>query len=229
MKSKIGTAKKMVAKGLGGAINPGVTDLAIPEKEKQIASNLASSVAGKAALLKVVDDASTSQANELLLAVKEMKEKVQERRDLIVKPLKLHIAVLENLFKPAKEELERADIELRRKVLAYRAKVAAVANEKRSKLMEEAQEAQEDGDQEKAEEIACEALAVSAPARVMAVTTGQVATRTVWKYEIVDVGAVPDEYWSLDGQKISSAVKAGARTIPGVNIYSEEGLAVGGR
>lgn len=204
------------------------------------ATKLVSTIAAQAALLKITDDAAMGKATTMLLAVKELKDKLQEKRDLIVKPLKQHVTLLEGLFKPAKDELEKADATLRGKVLGYRSEQQKRLDEERSQLMAEAEEAQEKAQstkgkaavaaQQLAETKAAAALEVSTsgPTRVMAVSSGQVAARKSWTYEVLDVGMVPHEYWTLDGAKLRAAVKAGARTIPGVRIFEEESLAVGG-
>jgi len=48
--------------------------------------------------------------------------------------------------------------------------------------------------------------------------------RKIWKFEITDAILIPREYLVPDERKISAAVAAGIREIPGVHIYQEEQL-----
>lgn len=207
------------------------------EREKALARSR--DVSAQVALLKVTDARTEKVANTLLLDIQSAEKEVQAQRDFIIKPLKQHIVQLESLFKPAKEALEKADQQLRRKVLDYRAEQARVAQEEQDRLLAEAEAAQAKAQATKgkkaqalaseAQALAVQAQEVSAPARVMQTDNGQVATRKVWRFEVEDVGAVPAEYFTLDESKLRKAVQSGARQIPGVRIFEEETLAVGGR
>lgn len=203
-------------------------------------------VSAQVALLKVTDERTAQIANTLLLDLKEVEKEVSAQRDFVIKPLKQHIAQLETLFRPARDALEKADLVLRRKVLDYRAELSRVAQEEQERLLQEAEDAQAkalEASEKKgkkgqgvaaqlasqAQALAIQAQEVAAPARVMTTENGQVATRKVWKFEIEDMGAVPMEYFTLDESKLRRAVQSGARQIPGVRIFAEETLSVGGR
>lgn len=49
----------------------------------------------------------------------------------------------------------------------------------------------------------------------------------VWRHRVVDAALVPREYLCVDESKISHVVKAGMRTIPGVEVYEEEQVRAG--
>lgn len=49
----------------------------------------------------------------------------------------------------------------------------------------------------------------------------------VWKHRVLDANLVPREYLVVDDAKISRVVKAGMRTIPGIEIYEEEQVRAG--
>lgn len=48
--------------------------------------------------------------------------------------------------------------------------------------------------------------------------------RKVWKFEITDRDAVPDEFWCIDEQKLGQVVRTDKdkAVIPGVRVYSED-------
>lgn len=52
-------------------------------------------------------------------------------------------------------------------------------------------------------------------------TSGSFTVKKVWTGEVVDESLVPREYLVVDQTKINAAVKAGQRSIPGVNIYQK--------
>jgi len=63
----------------------------------------------------------------------------------------------------------------------------------------------------------------SGPVRTAA---GTASNKKVWKFEITDAQAVPREYLVVDEKAIREAVKAGVRTIPGVNIFETTDIAI---
>jgi hypothetical protein len=46
----------------------------------------------------------------------------------------------------------------------------------------------------------------------------------VWEVEVVDEAQVPREYLTVDMSKLRAAVKSGARSIPGANIFERESM-----
>ena len=51
--------------------------------------------------------------------------------------------------------------------------------------------------------------------------SGSASVRKSWKWKEVDMSNVPREYLMLDTVKINKAVRAGARSISGLEIYEE--------
>ncbi len=49
-----------------------------------------------------------------------------------------------------------------------------------------------------------------------------ISTTTVWAYEIVDQLLIPRQYLEPSDKAISSSIKLGVRSIPGLKIYQEE-------
>jgi hypothetical protein len=65
-------------------------------------------------------------------------------------------------------------------------------------------------------------LAANAEApKSVATQTGSMTGRRPWKHEILDEDAVPREFCSPDPKKLTAAVKAGAREIPGCRIFED--------
>lgn len=63
----------------------------------------------------------------------------------------------------------------------------------------------------------------SGPVRTAA---GTASVRKRWEFGITDPTAIPREYLMVDEKKIREAVKAGVRSIPGVNIFETSDIAI---
>jgi len=82
------------------------------------------------------------------------------------------------------------------------------------------------GDEEAAlalvEEARTAVAATPEVAKTLHSSIGFVASRMVWKHEVVTPDAVPRAYCIPDEALLREAVAAGVRTIPGVRIFEEE-------
>lgn len=150
--------------------------------------------------------------------------------------------------------LEAERLERERKAREAREKQEAEERAKREQAEKEAREAAEEIAKAKDEEDRKVAEALAEEARVKAQEAANaesaiaslpevqlpkvvveappkqegISTRKEWKSEVTDRDAVPRKYWVLDEKAIQRDVKAGAREIPGVRIYSVDKLAVRG-
>ena len=195
-------------------------------------------LAAQVSLLTVHDEDTCTQAATMLVQLKSAEKDLKAKRDLVVKPLKEHVALLDSLFKPGFERLEKADEALRTKVLAYRADAQKKADEAKAAMLAEAQQAADEGDNETALAKAVESENVATPTRLMRAVEGtsapnvahaQVATRMVTDFEVVDLGKVPHEYFTFDSSKVRAAIRSGVSSIPGIRVFERSVLAVGGR
>lgn len=215
----------------------------VPEPDRaQLTSYLQTSteLAAKVQLIDVKDSPSLTGANDMLLQLKSAEKDLREKRDAVVRPIKKHAEFLDSLFKPGFERLETADRHLRSKVLAYVDFERRRTDKEKAELTERAAEAAAQGDNVTALVHATAAVSVEAPSRVMKgsagiettapnVPLGQVSMRDITDFEVVDMGAIPHEYFTFDEKKVRSALRSGIASIPGLRIFKRVGLAVGGR
>ena len=200
-------------------------------------------VAAKARLMIIRDDESLISANALLIGVAQTRKDLENHRTALLKPFKDHIKNIEaKYFRSPLAVLDEADALMRRKVLDYRElqrqqaeKIRFEAEAKAQAAAEEAARLAEEGEEEEAAEAEAEAtqqaiiaVQASAPARRMVVGDTQVSARKSWQFKIIDLGAIPDEYWEVNLSAIRGAIRSGIRSIPGVEIFEAEVLAVGG-
>jgi colicin import membrane protein len=59
--------------------------------------------------------------------------------------------------------------------------------------------------------------------------SGSASTRKTWTFEVEDPAKVPEAYKTVNEKAIREAVRRGERSIPGVRIFQETGLAVRAR
>lgn len=143
------------------------------------------------------------------------------------------LVVWEGEKRRAQAELER---KLREEADAQAAEERRIAQEQavkdaENRRLEEAAEAEEAGDTDQAEALLAEPIEVEevpavAPPIVPTIVPGKVegagAMVEVWKFEVVDVCALPGEYVLADEVAIGKVVRAlkGKTKIPGVRVYS---------
>lgn len=53
------------------------------------------------------------------------------------------------------------------------------------------------------------------------VHSGSASVKTIAKFEIINVGLIPRQFWVVDEKLIAAQVRAGVETIPGVRIWKE--------
>lgn len=124
-------------------------------------------------------------------------------------------------------------VEERRRLAAARQDTAAVTEARTDQIWREVDALEAAGYREEASALATE-LVMSPLAVVLTpapVKARGLATREIWKYEVVNATQVPPEYWTIDHQKLGAVVRAvkGSVAIPGVRVWTERTIASTGR
>jgi len=182
--------------------------------------------------LSIVSIENARSATEDLAISGSLKKALEEKRKEYTAPLNEHIKAINTAFKTISDPLEVADRLLRDKVIAWQkvqedikrkaqelTALEAAAAVKRQEILESTGEIVE----------APKVVAIFVPetdtSRVHAglATAGAI---TNWKWIEVNFAEVPNEYKMLDASKITKVVRAGVRSIPGLEIYPEKGLRV---
>lgn len=180
--------------------------------------------------LQVVDEATLKTAIEMTAQFKRVKNALEVERKKFVKPFQDANKAANNATSVYTEICEQGEKYLRPKISQEmtRQKIEKLEAERRAQKA--AEELQAKLDAESAEKGLPQ---VEVPMPVLNQKTGPVRTeegsasqRKVWKWKITDPAAVPREYLQVDTAAINSAVRAGARTIPGIEIYQEENVQI---
>jgi hypothetical protein len=170
----------------------------------------------------IVDDASYREACEILKQVKVWEKELTEKKEGVTKPLNAALNVLRGWFKPTLDVLTTAEMDLKRNIASYAAKVAA-QNEAAMQAMAEAARSKD-----------MPGVSVAVSSIIAQPKVAGVSTRKVLKWRVLDAMQVPRDYLSIDPDKVEAAVKVSAGTatpipeIPGIEFYEETLIAARG-
>ena len=176
-------------------------------------------------------DEDLTPATDDLALIARLKKAIKEKQDEYVKPIKSHLDKVQFVFKDLLACLDDIDKTNREKIAAYRAEQMKRQREAEELNRQAAELARRQAEFSGTGEFTVDTTPVEAPAPVQKVSTnmGTVSTAKVWKWELVDMSQVPEEYKIIDAAKITKVVKAGLRNIPGVRIYCDETIRVAAR
>lgn len=205
--------------------------------------------------MKISSTESLELAMDAARELKSFEKKVETRRKELVSPFNDHVKVINTyaqsvaaLLEPAtshlKAEMKKWDAVLeqkrgeeQKKVEEERKRREAEAAEKAKLAQEEAEAvaafgSAEDGERAKllaqveaeTDQAAIIALDKKATKEVQSMRVS--GAKKVWTFTVKDEAQVPREFLAVDEKKIREAVRAGAREIPGVEIFQDTQIAI---
>lgn len=188
------------------------TELVKIEKENKPVIRKAEALA-----IKVRDDETAAYVilKEIGIRVKS----IESKRTAITKPLNASLKEVNALFKTLAQPLKTADVIIRDKILEFRTKREEAAAKKQAALEAKAEEAEEDGDKDRAIELSEKAESVTA-------SVGESVVQKRWTFEAVDIDKIPREYLVPNEAAIRLAIREGVREIPGLKIYQKENIRI---
>jgi len=174
----------------------------------------------------IVDtDGTNEEAVALGTSAKQILKKIEDQRKEIIEEPGQYVKSVNSFCKIFTEKLEKIETLMKQKIAQYR----AVQEQRRREAELAAKKASDDLQKKldlEAKKTGTEAVKVETPIipkqeTVTRSETGSAYGRKVWTFKIIDVQAVPREYLVVSETLIRDAVKAGVRTIPGVEIFEE--------
>ena len=225
------------------------TDLVLPVHDPAIidARDRAAAIYAEAEKLVIDSVESQGHAVTLLSGIARVKGDAELARVRLTKPFNDHVKGINNLFRDVLAPVEKADGLLRGRDLNFRidqkrlaAEAAAAAERQRFETearMREAERAEAAGHPEVAEKLlegavaseegakVAQAAAVL-PAKTVSTPVGSATVTMRWTFRVVDLYQVPRAYFVLNETAVREAIRGGARTIPGLEIYQDESLSV---
>lgn len=204
-------------------------------EELTLRETVVSPVVQKAKALAVTDNASNEAAAEFLKNIKGSQKQVKDFfAESKLKAAEAHKAICANensMLKP----LQESESLLKDKMSAFwqaqeriRIEAERKAAEAAEKLNAEAVAAIEEGNEEKAQDLAMQSamkaaeVNVPAPQKIKGITTSQ-----VWTFEVEDFNLVPREYLVVNEQALSSLAKStkGSFKVPGIKFVPKTQIA----
>ena len=200
-----------------------------PEADALVKSfyNEALQLRDSAAATSVLNVEDIQTATDTLTMIQKLKRAMEDKRLEYVRPLQGYVKALNDTFKGLMDPIEEADRLLRERILSYHKAEQEKREEQEriNRLRLEAAMAEKALKGEVSEPVELIIPDAPLPERI-ATDTGEIGTRTITKWELLDFSLLPDEYKIPDSAKIGKVVRAGIPSIPGVRIYSEKILAV---
>lgn len=222
-----------------GAEGNGMSVTALPEKVKSELITEVNQLDKRVNGLKVVDDKSSQEATIVLKSVTEMKKRVTEKRNAIVKPIQESVKLIDAEFKKILEPLGKCESLVRagmgeyfkkkeRERIEAENKARAEALRKEKELSKELR-SKNDLIRENAEQELMGATAkaeAKVPEKIKSVSTnvGMVTSRKEWKFSIINIDNIPEELLKpreVDSSKVKAAIKLGRKQIPGLRIWED--------
>ena len=202
----------------------------------EVASKQALTVYDQAKAITVIDNATMSQADELIKSMRLVRKEIGLAFDPII--AKAHAA-----HKEAKAQKDRAELPLiqaeeflKPQIKKYLAEQERIRIEKENELRLQAQKAEEEKRLAEAAQLEAEGhkeeaeAVLEKPAPIVMPTVEKTTPkadmrlyRKVWKFRIINEAAIPREYLKPDEIKIGGIVRAlkGNCKIAGIEVYEE--------
>jgi hypothetical protein len=180
----------------------------------------------------VTSDADLNPITDDLILISKLKKAVIEQKDIYVKPIKVQMTAVSEIFSDLIDTLDSADDLNREKFCKYKDLQEAKAKQ----IIEVNRQAQEVA-RKQAElnqgvfTVETAPIPEIAPVKSVSTGSGSLSTYQVPMYEVVDFKLLPDEYKKADIAKIASVVKAskGMIVIAGVKITFKDQTVVNTR
>lgn len=176
--------------------------------------------------LEIRDDSGEKQAVDAAAQAKKLVNALEDQRKSVIADPDKFVRSVNSFVRTFRQPLDNVVNTLRLKIGTFQYEKELERRKIQKAMEEEARKLQEKLDAE-AKEAGIElppVMPVPAP-RPDSITRTEAGAsasiRTQWTGEIIEPGKVPREYCSPDQSKISQAVKAGVRQIPGVKIFEK--------
>ena len=188
---------------------------------------------GKLREVVIEDDRSLQAAVSELATLKAYRQRLEDSRTSLVKPLNEHVKFINSRFKETTEQIDKIEMFVKHLMSDYRLKQEAARIEA------------ERAAREAAAAVATTALELEVAQQmelpkevtIRTETGAKLTFRKVWRWKVTNMAEVPQRYIipatiddDLVGQDLYAGLKGNSSfSIPGFHFYQEEVLAIGGR
>lgn len=196
---------------------------ATPEDKIREISREVSKVEESAAAMVVNNEDDRKLASEFLLGIKGRLNRINELRLFFVKPLKDQAKKIDQMFGDQAAPLEAIEARVKRAISNYvlEEERKARAEEDRLRKLREKQDVRRE--EKGLAPVATPLPTIARPNTVARVEGGKTITVKVWKFEVLNIDAVPRNLLRCEvaHSKVQAQIDAGARHIDGLRIYED--------
>ncbi len=159
------------------------------------------------------------QAIDIVSKLKETGTNIKLKKESITKPLNEALKNARKLFAPVEEQFAKAEVIIKQKLLAYKKKIDAEAEEEEEKIA-----AKVEGGKMKFETGEKKIEKIERVDNTTKGKVGAISVKIIKKVRITDAALLPREYLIPDQVAIRRDA-LGGKPIPGVEVYNEEIIA----
>lgn len=177
-----------------------------------------STLEGKVNTLAVTDERSSKFATDLLSFIKKNFRSIETKRKFFVQPLNEHVKEINSFFKGMTEPLQGYEKAIKDKLLGWhhvcQAKEAARLKEEQAKIDATSKDLGLPPVKAVEKEVKNQTVG----------SMGKTFVQKRWTFDVVDKTQVPSEYLFVNSTAVNSAIRAGARMIPGLKIHQVDSI-----
>lgn len=198
--------------------------VATPEvKIAEISKEVAKMEVSAAAFATIKTETEYKTANEYLLGVKARLKRIEELRVFFVKPLKDLAKKYDAMFAEQSNPLEAIETRIKRVMSDYMLEQDRAARKEEERLANLRLKQDERREDKGLAPIATPLPTIARPQSTVATEGGKSTAVKVWKFEVLDINAVPRTLLRCEvaHAKVQAQIDAGARQIDGLRIYED--------
>lgn len=181
--------------------------------------------------LKIQNQDELNQATEFIVLVKAKIKRIEEMRQFFVKPLNDQVKKINELFKSNIAPLEAVETAVKRTISDFTLAEIQKARDEEARLLKLREKQNERREEKGQAPILTPVQAVERPQTTTKSEAGKVATKLVWKFNVIDPLKLPMMYkrqiltLALEKGIVDSVIRRailnGERKIDGVEIYED--------
>lgn len=175
-------------------------------------------IINKVKSLDIVDSSTMETATEMLSQLNKTSDRITEETEKVTRPLLDALNAERKRWKPSLDLLKESIDIVRTKITKYQTEARRLAQIEEEKI---AARVGEGKGKLKIETAVAKIENIDRPEDKVATDSGSISFKTVIRFEVIDIDAIPNEYLQVDEVRVRQVLKEGKK-IPGIRKYTEE-------
>lgn len=189
----------------------------VTEKDIVVIQKKAGNLVERATNFLVDSDKAYGQASQAVAWIRNSLKKFEVARKFYTDPLNDQVKKINARYKGYKDPFIEADKLMSDKMLDYRREQNAIKEKADREAQAEVERIA------KLAEVPKEEVVKALPTKEVVKTTADTTIVKNWKFRVIDISKVPAKYLTTNAE-VNKDIKSGTRDIPGLEIYSEDGI-----